>query len=98
MATHLVRILSRLGWVSVPEPARSLFSVADTMSLCGRHTMSLWQTHSVSVWKTHSPGGGRRAAGGGGRFASNSNPTRSHQSPLPTHKIAILRCRGIRSV
>ena len=25
MATHLVRILSRLGWVSVPEPARSLF-------------------------------------------------------------------------
>ena len=26
MATHFVKILSRLGWVSVPEPARSLFS------------------------------------------------------------------------
>ena len=25
MATHFVKILSRLGWVSVPEPARSLF-------------------------------------------------------------------------
>ena len=35
-----------------------------------------------------------RAGGRRRRFASNSNPTRSHQSPLPTHKIAILRCRG----
>ena len=33
MATHFVKILSRLGWVSVPEPARTLFS--------GRHTVQV---------------------------------------------------------
>ena len=31
MATHLVPFLSQIGWVRVPEPARSLFS----MSRCG---------------------------------------------------------------
>ena len=32
--------------------------------------------------------------GGRRRFASNSNPTGFTNPPLPTHKIAILRCRG----
>ena len=31
----------------------------------------------------------------GQRCAGNSNPTRFTNPPLPTHKIAILRCRGI---
>ena len=39
--------------------------------------------------------GGRRAAGG---FAGNSNPTGFTNPPLPTHKIAILRCRGITEI
>ena len=34
MATHFVKILSRFRWVSVPEPARTLFS--------GRHTVQVW--------------------------------------------------------
>ena len=33
MATHFVKILSRFRWVSVPEPARTLFS--------GRHTIQV---------------------------------------------------------
>ena len=33
MATHFVKILSRFRWVSVPEPARTLFS--------GRHIVQV---------------------------------------------------------
>ena len=86
MATHLVRILSQSGGIRVPGLARTLLSVADTMSRCGRHTVSLCGRHTVQV------AGGGRAAGG---FARNSNPTGFTNPPLPTHKIAILRCRGI---
>ena len=34
MATHLVKILSRLGWMRFPGPART------PLGLCGRHTVA----------------------------------------------------------
>ena len=43
MATHFVKILSRLGWVSVPEPARPLFSGETDKKIV------FWQTYFLSI-------------------------------------------------
>ena len=61
----------------------STHTICSTHTDCSTHTMSLWQTHTVSLCGRHTVQvrGGRRA--GGGRFASNSNPTKVHQSPCP---------------
>ena len=50
MATHLVKILSKLGWMRVPGPARTPLSVQEIKKL--RNSETLGTPHNIKKFET----------------------------------------------
>ena len=95
MATHLVKIWSRLGWVSVPGLARTLFLCGTyAVFVRGSRTVSLWHMRSLSVAGTVTQSARCGWVAGGSRATPTALGLAS--SPTPhTAKIAIPQLRGM---